>query len=31
MSIITLRKIRETLEVFTPKMQFLSILMSYDK
>ena len=27
-SIITLRKIRKTLDVFTPKMQFLSILMS---
>ena len=30
-SIITLCKIRETLDVFTPKKQFLSILMSYDK
>ena len=29
--IITLCKIRETLDVFTPKKQFLSILMSYDK
>ena len=31
MSIKTLRKIREILDVFTPKMHFLSILMSCDK
>ena len=30
-SIIMLRKIRENLNVFTPKMQFLSVLMSCDK
>ena len=30
-SIITLRKIRETLDVFTPKMQHVVFLMSCDK
>ena len=30
-SIKTLHKIRESLDVFTPKMQFLSILVSCDE